>query len=209
MGKLADATVEMNKEEVLKIVNESLKSGQDPLQILQELQKGVELVGEKYERQEYFLFNLIWAGEIFKEAAKVLLPKIQESYKSIKKKGKVLIGTVKGDIHDIGKNIVITLLESAGYEVVDLGVDVPPEEFVKKAKEVKPDVIAMSGLLTASVDAMDETAQRLRKEGIKAKIIAGGGIVGEEYVKGKLSVDATSTSAPDGIKKIEKLIAES
>jgi 5-methyltetrahydrofolate--homocysteine methyltransferase len=209
MGKLVDATVELNKEEVLNIVNESLKKGQDPLQILQELQKGVELVGEKYERQEYFLFNLIWAGEIFKEAAKVLLPKIQESYKSIKKKGKVLIGTVKGDIHDIGKNIVITLLESAGYEVVDLGVDVPPEEFAKKAKEVKPDVIAMSGLLTASVDAMDENTQRLRKEGIKAKIIVGGGIVGEEYVKGKLHVDATATSAPDGIKKIEKLMAES
>jgi len=187
-------------------VEEYLKKGLDPLEILKELQKGMELVGEKYERGEYFLFNLIWSGEIFKEAAKILMPKIREKYKTIKKKGKVMIGTVKGDIHDIGKNIVITLLESAGFDVVDLGVDIPPEEFVRKAKETKPDVIGMSGLLTASIDAMRETIELLKREGINAKVIVGGGIVGEKWVSGKLRVDATATSAPEGVKMIEKLV---
>lgn len=206
MGTLTSAMVQLNKEGVLRIVNEYLEKDTDPLKILEELQLGMKLVGEKFERQEYFLFDLIWSGEIFKEVAKILEPKIQEKHKNIKKKGKMMIGTVKGDVHDIGKNIVITLLESAGIDVVDLGVDVPAEEFVRKAKEIEPDVIGMSGLLTASIDAMHKTIELLRGEEINAKVIVGGGIVGEKWVSGELQVDAIAVSAPEGVKMIEKLM---
>ncbi len=208
MGKLADAMGKLDKESVIEIVRQELNSGKDPLEIIEELRKGMEIVGEGFEKLERFLMDLIWASEIFKDAAFLIMPKIKEKMKNVPVKGKVVIGTVKGDIHDIGKNLVMALLECAGFEVLDLGVDIAPEVFVEKIKEYKPQIVGMSGLLTASIDVMQETIQAIEKEGLRKdlKIIVGGGVVGDQWTKGKVKADATVTSAVEGVKLAEEYV---
>ena len=206
MGNLAKAMARLDKDSVIEIVNQELKSGKDPLEIIEELRKGMEIVGEGFEKLERFLMDLIWAAEIFKDAAGLIMPKIKEEMKDIPTKGKVLIGTVKGDIHDIGKNLVMALLECAGFEVLDLGVDVAPEVFVEKIREYKPQVVGMSGLLTASIDFMQETIKAIEKEDLRKelRIMVGGGVVGDQWTKGKVDADASVTSAVEGVKLAEK-----
>jgi methylmalonyl-CoA mutase cobalamin-binding domain/chain len=204
-NKIVEAMAKLDKNSVLSAVKEELERNKDPLQIIEDLRRGLDIVGEKYENGEYFLLELIMAGEIFKDASSFILPKIKERYGGVSKKGKVLIGTVAGDIHDLGKNIVSTLLECAGFEVIDLGVDVPAEVFVEKIKEHKPEVVAMSGLLTASIDEMNKTIEAIKHAGLreKVKVIVGGGIVGEEWTVGKVKADAATTNAAEGVKIIE------
>ncbi len=208
MGKLADAMGKLDKESVIEIVRQELNSGKDPLEIIEELRKGMEIVGEGFQKLERFLMDLIWASEIFKDAAFLIMPKIKEKMKNVPVKGKVVIGTVKGDIHDIGKNLVMALLECAGFEVLDLGVDIAPEIFVEKIREYKPQIVGMSGLLTASIDVMQETIQAIEKEGLRKdlKIIVGGGVVGDKWTKGKVNADATVTSAVEGVKLAEEYV---
>jgi methylmalonyl-CoA mutase cobalamin-binding domain/chain len=208
MGKLADAMGKLDKKSVIEIVRQELNSGKDPLEIIEELRKGMEIVGEGFEKLERFLMDLIWASEIFKDAAALIMPKIKEKMKNVPVKGKVVIGTVKGDIHDIGKNLVMALLECAGFKVLDLGVDIAPEVFVEKIKECKPQIVGMSGLLTASIDVMQETIQAIEKEGLRKglKIIVGGGVVGDKWTKGKVNADATVTSAVEGVKLAEEYV---
>ncbi len=208
MGKLAEAMAKLDKDSVIEIVSQELKSGKDPLEIIEELRKGMEIVGEEFEKLERFLMDLIWASEIFKDAASLIMPKIKEKMKDIPVKGKVVIGTVKGDIHDIGKNLVMALLECAGFEVLDLGVDIAPEVFVEKIKEHKPQIVGMSGLLTASIDVMQETIEAIEKAGLRKelKIVVGGGVVGDQWTKGKVKADATVTSAVEGVKLAEEYV---
>ncbi len=208
MGKLAEAMAELEKDSVIKIVSQELKSGKDPLEIIEELRKGMEIVGEEFEKLERFLMDLIWASEIFKDAAALIMPKIKEKMKDIPVKGKVVIGTVKGDIHDIGKNLVMALLECAGFEVLDLGVNIAPEVFLEKIKEHKPQIVGMSGLLTASIDVMQETIEAIEKAGLRKelKILVGGGVVGDQWTKGKVKADATVTSAVEGVKLAEEYV---
>ncbi len=208
MGKLTEAMAKLDKDSVIKIVSQELKSGKDPLEIIEELRKGMEIVGEGFEKLERFLMDLIWASEIFKDAASLIMPKIKEKMKDIPVKGKVVIGTVKGDIHDIGKNLIMALLECAGFEVLDLGVDIAPEVFVEKIKEHKPQIVGMSGLLTASIDAMQETIEAIEKAGLRKelKILVGGGVVGDQWTKGKVKADATVTSAVEGVKLAEEYV---
>jgi len=208
MGKLAEAMAKLDKDAVIETVSQDLKSGKDPLEIIEELRKGMEIVGEGFEKLERFLMDLIWAAQIFKDATELLMPKIKEKKKDVPAKGKVMIGTVKGDIHDIGKNLIIALLECAGFEVLDLGVDIAPEVFVEKIREYKPQIVGMSGLLTASIDSMQETIQAIEKAGLRKelKIIVGGGVVGDQWTKGKVKADAVTTSAVDGVKRAEKYV---
>ncbi|UCH70388.1 MAG: cobalamin-dependent protein [Candidatus Bathyarchaeota archaeon] len=208
MGKLAEAMGKLDKKSVIEIVRQELNSGKDPLEIIEELRKGMEIVGEGFEKLERFLMDLIWASEIFKDAAALIMPKIKEKMKNVPVKGKVVIGTVKGDIHDIGKNLVMALLECAGFKVLDLGVDIAPEVFVEKIKAYKPQIVGMSGLLTASIDVMQETIQAIEKEGLRKglKIIVGGGVVGDKWTKGKVNADATVTSAVEGVKLAEEYV---
>jgi len=208
MGKLAEAMAKLDKDSVIGIVKQDLKGGKNPLEIIEELRKGMEIVGEEFEKLERFLMDLIWAAQIFKDAADLIMPKIRESLKDVPVKGKVLVGTVKGDIHDIGKNLIMALLECAGFEVVDLGVDIPPEVFVKKIREYKPQIVGMSGLLTASIDVMQETIDAIEKEGLRKdlKIIVGGGVVGDQWTRGKVKADATVTSAVEGVKLAEQYV---
>ena len=209
MGRIAEAMGNIDKTTVIQLIEQNIKSNVDPIQILDELRAGLEIVGEKYEKGQYFLLHLMYGAEIFKDGAALLMPKIKQGQVELKMKAKVLIGTVKGDIHDIGKNIVIALLESKGFDVKDLGVDVPPERFVEEVREFKPTVVGMSGLLTASVDFMSSTIEAIAAAGLREgiKVIAGGGMVAEVWVEGKTGADAVAQSAVDGVKTIESFCA--
>jgi methanogenic corrinoid protein MtbC1 len=172
----------LDEEGTLRAVRKSLEEGADPLEVLAGLQKGMEVVGERFEAKEYFLPDLIMSGEIFKEAAELIEPHLQG--REAASKGTVVIGTVKGDVHDIGKNIVITMLRCHGYQVHDLGVDQPPEAFVGKVRETGAPLVGLSGLLTIAFDSMKETVQAFADAGMRdrVKIVIGGGPVNQAVV---------------------------
>lgn len=203
MGELSDAIMALEKETVLKLVNENLSAGKDPLELVDQAREGLELVGQKFEQGEYFLMELMRAAQIFMAASEILNPAIQEKYGGVSSKGTVLLGTVAGDIHDLGKNIVKSLLECQGVEVVDLGVDVPVETFVEVAKEVTPDVVGLSALLTASIPQMKATVLAIEAAGLreKLKLIVGGGIVGEVDLS-EVNADHATTDANEGVSVI-------
>ena len=203
MGRLSDALLALDKAAVLRLVQQDIDSGRDPLEVVDDARQGLEAVGEKFECGELFLMELMRAAQIFQGAAKIINPKIKERYGGVSTKGKVLLGTVAGDIHDLGKNIVKSLLECRGMEVVDLGVDVPAAKFVEKMKELKPDVVGMSALLTASIPQMKATIHAIEAAGLRqsAKVIVGGGIVGEVKLA-EVNADHTTTDANQGIKVI-------
>ncbi len=204
MGKLSEALAVLNKEGVLEAVKEGLAANRDPIELIEEARRGLEQVGGEFEKGNYFLMELIRASQIFKEAASLINPKIKERCQVSSPKGKVLIGTVAGDVHDLGKGIVATLLECAGYEVIDLGVDVSEHVFVEKIKEHNPQVVGMSGLLTTSIPIMSKTAKAIEEAGLRerVKLIAGGGVVGDVDAS-KIGVDHTSLNANEGIRIIE------
>jgi len=209
MGKLAEAIVSLDKNAALAAVEEALKAKIDPLVLVDEAREGLEVVGEKFDRGEYFLMELMRAAQIFQGVAAVLNPKIVEAYGGIRTNGKVVIGTVAGDIHDLGKNIVKILLECRGVEVIDLGVDVPTLKFVEAIQQHKPQVVGMSALLTASVSEMNKNVEAFEVAGVRGdvKIIVGGGIVGEIDQKA-LKADYATIDANVGVKQIENWIGE-
>jgi 5-methyltetrahydrofolate--homocysteine methyltransferase len=203
MGKLSEAMVALDKEGVLAAVTEDIRAGRDPLELVHEARVGLEEVGSKFELGELYLLELMRAAQIFQSAAEVLNPKIAEVHGGVTAKGKIVIGTVAGDIHDLGKNIVKILLECKGVEVIDLGVDVPAQSFVEKTREHKPQVVGMSALLTASVPEMNKTITALEEAGLRKdiKIICGGGIVGE--LRSEMKSDYAAIDANEGIRVIE------
>ena len=147
-AQLVTALSNLEEEAVLKLVQESLDTGDDPMTILSACREGMAQVGKRYEDGEYYVSDLIMAGEVFKQASALISSKFEAA--GGPKRGKVVIGTVKGDIHDIGKDIVVTLLQAGNYDVIDLGVDVPPDKFVEAVKESGATVVGLSGLLTIS-----------------------------------------------------------
>ncbi len=197
--EIATLIAELEEEKTLKAIHESLARGEDPLLLIETLRKGMEIVGERFEKKDYFLSELIMSAEIFKESIKLIKPRMKEKVGN--SSGTVVIGTVKGDIHDIGKNIVATMLECAGYSVFDLGVDVDPETFAKEASKAGKCIVALSGLLTIAFDAMKDTVKAIEERGLrnKVKVIIGGGAVNEkvlEYSK----ADAYGTNAMDAVR---------
>ena len=208
MSRLSDALLALDKAAVLKIVEEELGSGRDPLEVVDEARQGLEEVGRKFECGEFYLMELMRAAQIFQSGAALINPKIKERYGGIEAKGKVLLGTVAGDIHDLGKNIVKILLECRGMEVVDLGVDVAPQKFVDTVRQVRPDVIGLSALLTASIPQMKATIEALEAAQLREgrKVIVGGGIVGEVDIS-RFKADHASTDANEGVKWIEDWIS--
>jgi methylmalonyl-CoA mutase cobalamin-binding domain/chain len=208
--KLANAMSELDRDTVVSLVASRLKEEDEPLKIIEELRIGLEMAGKKYEDGEYFLTDLMLSAEIFRAAAALVLPEVKKRMGGVPTKGKLLIGTVKGDIHDVGKNIVVALSECAGFEVTDLGVDVPPSAFVRAVKKHRPQIVGMSGLLTASIESMRETIEELGKTNLRKqiKIIVGGGVVSGTVSQGKTRADAQATSAVEGIQIMEKLLRE-
>ena len=203
MGKLSEAILALNKESVLEIVKQDIDAGHDPLELVEEARIGLEEVGKKFETGEFFLIELIRAAQVFQAAADVFNPAIKKMHGNVDAKGKMVIGTVAGDIHDLGKNIVKILLECKGFEVIDLGVNVPTEQIVAVVKEHKPQVLGLSALLTASVPEMNKVVTLLEEAGIRGgvKVICGGGIVGE--VREEMKADHATIDANEGVRVIE------
>jgi methanogenic corrinoid protein MtbC1 len=207
--ELITSVADLAEKKVLELVNRRLQTGDNPLQIVEDCQEGLRQVGERYERREYYLAGLIMAGEIFREVMERIQPIIEFQYRG-NDTGRILIGTVQGDIHDIGKNNLIMLLSSYGFTVHDLGVDVPPSEFLVQALQVQPDVIGLSGLLTSSYEAMGETIFLLRHSGteeIKKIPIIIGGYQLNEQVCSFVGADYWVNDAMNGVRLCQELMA--
>ena len=179
--KLIDAITNMQEEEALSITDDLLASGTDPLCVLDACRKAMEVVGQRFEAGDCFVPELMLAGEVLKQISEKIKPLMQETAASAKKLGKVVMGTVEGDIHDIAKDIVVFMLDINGFEVTDLGVDVPPAKFVESVKANNATIVGLSGFLTLAYDPMKATVQALKAEGLeRVKVMIGGGQVDEQ-----------------------------
>jgi len=206
---LTDAIANLEKEEALRLTREKLDVGDDPQGVLEEGRKGMETVGERFANGEYFLPELIYSGEIFKQVSELIKPKLKADVTS-KKLGKIVIGTVAGDIHDIGKDIVVFMLDVSGFEVYDLGIDVPPQKFVDKIKETEAPMVGLSGFLTLAFDSMKETVQVIKDAGLrdKVKIMIGGGQIDEDIRKYS-GADAYGKDAMTAVALAKQWVGES
>ena len=200
LTRLRDAIVNLDIEGVQKAAKDALEAGIPAYKaVIDGMAKGMEIVGQKYEDGEYFLAELIMAGETMKEGMAVLEPHLKAG--DMKTAGKVVIGTVRGDLHDIGKNVVVTLLKAANFDVIDLGVDVSAEQFVEAVKKHNPDIVAMSALLTTTMIEMENIIEELKKNGLrdKVKVIIGGAPITPEYAE-KIGADAAARDAVEGVR---------
>ena len=182
--KLVHLMADLKEKETIALVKELVKEGTDPAGILNATRSAMEIVGERFEKQDYFIPDLVMAGEIMKGISEIIKPLFKKGELSTKK-GKVLIGTVAGDIHDIGKDIVTFMLDVSGYDVLDLGIDVPVSTFVEKTREFQPQVVGLSGFLTLAFDSMKKTVEALEKTGLRdhVKVMIGGGQIDDEVRK--------------------------
>jgi methanogenic corrinoid protein MtbC1 len=192
---LVQALSELKEEEALQITNKRLEANEDPNEILADARSGMGIVGKRFASGEYFIPDLIYSGEILKQVTDLVKPKLVKG-KEVKKLGKIVLGTVAGDIHDIGLNIVEFMLDTNGFEVYNLGVDVPANKFVEKAKETNAPVVALSGFLTLAFDSMKETVKALENAGIRknVKIMIGGGQI-DDQVRSYTGADAYGKDA--------------
>ncbi len=177
LDRLSALLAELEEDEVLEVVRNELADGTEPLSILRACQEGMKAVGDRFENNEYFVSDLMMSGEIFKQVGELLDPVLKSD--SQVAGGAIVIGTVQGDIHDIGKDIVANMLKSANFDVTDLGVDVPPSQFVDALRETGATVLGVSGLLTLAFDSMKDTVAAVEEAGLKdkVKIMIGGGPV--------------------------------
>jgi 5-methyltetrahydrofolate--homocysteine methyltransferase len=200
LSNFTDEIVELNEVKVIELLKEKLGKNEEIMAIMDEVKVAMKEIGRKFEEKEYFLPDLIMSGEILRQIFEVIGPRIKETEASDDNKAKVLLGTVAGDIHDIGKDVVKFMLESSGYDVLDLGVDVPGDVFVEKMKEFKPDVVALSGFLTLAFDSMRDTIHKIKDAGLRdsVKIMIGGGTVDENIVS-YVGADAFGESAVSAV----------
>ncbi len=199
--ELINAVVELRDNDVFDLIKKQLNN-RNAMEIFNDLREGIIRVGDLFEKDEYFLTELIFAGDLFNEAAELLIPYFPKNNDNIKEK--VVIGTIKGDFHDIGKNIMITLLKSNGYDVIDLGVDVSCEKFVDTIKNNEPHILGISGLLTSSAEPMRQAINLIKKECKKIPmIIVGGNKVNDDWVE-YVGADYGTTNAVTGLKIISE-----
>jgi 5-methyltetrahydrofolate--homocysteine methyltransferase len=197
----------VGKPGVVELVEEALKQKISVEKIITEgLTAGMQIVGEKYSTKEYFIPDMLASAEAVGSAMDILKPYLEES--QVETKGKFVIATVKGDIHDIGKNIVAILLRGAGYEVNDLGIDVPTEKIIQVVKETEPDYIGLSALLTTTMLVMKDVIEALKENGIrdKVKVLIGGAAVSDEYAK-EIGADAYCMDGFQAIRNIDSFQA--
>jgi 5-methyltetrahydrofolate--homocysteine methyltransferase len=201
---LVKALSDLKEQEVVKIVEERLKANEDPLKVLEDARKGMEIVGKRFASSEYFIPDLVYSGEILKSVTELVKPKLTKEAES-KKLGKIVFGTVAGDIHDIGKDIVVFMLDVNGFEVFDLGVDVPAQKFVEKIKETGAPIVGLSGFLTLAFDSMRQTVEAIKAAGLqdKVKIMIGGGQITDEIRK-YTGADAYGKDAMSGVSLAKK-----
>jgi methanogenic corrinoid protein MtbC1 len=199
---LAESLVELEEPRALQLVHELVKEGERPQAILDSLAEGMNQVGEKYGCEQYFLADLVFAADIFRQAMEVLEPAIaREGVGQRQSLGKIVIGTVEGDLHDIGKNIFVALARNAGFVVHDLGINVPPARFVEKVRSESAQILGMSGILTMSVAPMARTVELLEEAGLrdKVKVVIGGLPVDDRWQQA-VGCDAYTDDAYEGLK---------
>jgi trimethylamine corrinoid protein len=208
-GKMSEAVQEGDTESLINILK-SILDNTDPLEIIQEgMMPGLKTIGEAFGAGEIFLPEMLMAAEAFQEGMKVVEPKLRESGKSVESSGSVVFGTVLTDIHEIGKNVVITLMKTHGFQVNDLGANVSPTNFVAEAEKANADIIAMSSLMTTTMTYQRDVINYLKERGLRDKYIAlvGGGPVNPEWAE-QIGADGTSDSAVGAVKIAETLIAQ-
>jgi methanogenic corrinoid protein MtbC1 len=205
--RLVSAISDMQEEEALRLTREMLDTGTDPQEILDASREAMAIVGSRYERKEYFLPELIIAGDLLKEIAALVKPRLK-AHGSSKVLGKVLLGTVAGDIHDIGKDVVGFMLDVNNFEVHDIGVDVPADVFVQKIREFKPEVVGMSGFLTQAFDQMKRTVGAIQEAGLRGtvKVMIGGAIM-DASVAQYVGADAYGADATAAVKLAKSWVA--
>jgi 5-methyltetrahydrofolate--homocysteine methyltransferase len=208
---LVDAMIHMRETETIDLAQKMLDAGEDPLQVLDLGREALEIVGKRFETGKYFLPELIMSGEMLKKISQIAKPFIQqESKQKNQVAAKVVIGSVKGDIHDIGKDMVTFMLDINGFEVHDLGVDVPAEKFVEAIKAYQPEVVGMSALLTTAFESMKNTVAVIKDAGLRdhVKIMVGGGTV-DEKVRTYAGADAYGPDAVAAVKLAKKWVVKS
>jgi len=201
LASLKESIINLDFDAVVKIAKEAMAAGVDPNAAINEgMVPGMAIVGEKFEKGEYFLSELVVAAEVMKEGLKVVTPYLKGE--SPKKLGKVVIATVEGDRHDLGKNIVTSLLRVQGFDVIDLGVDIPTDTIIDAVKEHQPVIVGMSALLTLTMPKMGEVIESLQKTNLRknVKVIIGGAAVTSEFAE-SIGADHKAANALEGVKK--------
>lgn len=200
------AVVELEEEKVMNAVKSRLERREDPIQILEACRRGMTIVGERFQTGDHFLAELMLSADIFKRAMAILEPHLAKA-RPLKPLGKMVLATPKGDIHDLGKNLVATLLRAHGFEVYDLGVDVDPALIVDKVKETKPQFVGFSALITSAFDSMKEAVDMLVTDGLRDqfKLMVGGGVT-TPAVKDYIRADFQTCDAMEGVAYCTRVI---
>jgi len=208
LERLAKMVISGDIDAAKSVVKELLKAGMDPLKIVGEgLAKGIRTIGERYGSGEIFLTDLLMGAEVVKTGMTLINPEIQKQKRELKKVGKIVIGTVAGDIHDLGKNIVAALFSAHGFEVVDLGVDVQDQTFIEKVRELKPDILGMSALMTATIPKQLDVIKALKGAGLRerVKVMVGGAAVNQDFAR-EIGADGYAENANDAVTKAKEFI---
>ncbi|WP_319411206.1 cobalamin-dependent protein [uncultured Cohaesibacter sp.] len=206
LDQLKDAIVELDEDEAVELVKQCLEEGASANDLLSVCQSAMERVGELFEEEEYFVSDLMMSGEVFTAIAEILTPLLAAS--GGETKGTIVMGTVKGDVHNIGKDIVVNMLKAANFTVIDLGVDVAPQAFIDSVKATGARIVGMSGLLTLAFDSMKETIDLIAENGMRddVKIMIGGGPV-DENVRRIVGADAYSPDAQKAVRQAQDWVA--
>jgi corrinoid protein of di/trimethylamine methyltransferase len=208
--RLAKTVIDCDKDECVRLINEGLAQGIDPIEAIEKgLGRGIIKVGDDFGEGSCFLPELIGAADVMKEGVAILDERIRAEGKTRQSLGKIVIGTVKGDIHDIGKSVVAAVLQANGYDVVDLGIDVGEEAFIKAVREQKADCLGLSSLLTLTIQVMGSVIEKLKEEGLRdnVKVIVGGCPVTQEFAE-EIGADAVGFDAADAVRKMETLLGD-
>lgn len=202
--QLVQYVIDGEEEQVVELTEQLLDEGNSPLEIINKgLIKAMDIIGPQFQNGEIFIPEVLMAAGAMEKGVEILKPLLREG--DMQSKGKVVIATVKEDVHDIGKDLVAMMLESNGYEIINLGTGVSPEQFAEAARKEKPDFVAMSSLLTTSMHHMDDTIALLKEEGINVKTIIGGAPVTQEYAD-KIGATGYSTDAVTAVELCDELM---
>ncbi len=210
LRSLSEAVIQGDPDRARDLAGKVLAAGADPLEVVETvLSPAMDEVGRRYEEGDYFIPDLVMAGEAMKAAMAVLGPALTARHQSRSYLGTVVIGTVQGDIHEIGKSLVATMLEAAGFQVHDLGVDVPPERFVATTKEVGADVVGLSALLTTTMRNQEVVIEALREAGLRdrVKVIIGGAPASPEWAE-RIGADAYAENAREAVEVVRRLVRQ-
>ena len=207
---IADSVGRLDERAVLALVRDALDAGEGPLPIIRACEEGLRRVGERYERREYYLSGLIMAGEIFRRVVELTQHDLEQEFAGTAN-GRVVLGTVSGDIHDIGKNMAALALRAFGFTVVDLGVDVPSDRFVQAARDFAPDVVGLSALVSTAFNAMRDVVATLRAPdaglGRVVPVVIGGGTI-DEQVAAHVGADYWTVDAMEGVRICQRVVQE-